>query len=183
MAEQVLEKLDDSISRLKKIIVTNRYVNCYSRNFFQGNQKGLNRFLSKLREAYKKIIYIDIDIQVFENYESEEEEAKVLLKLINRELTEKGLKSLKIQVISTDNVIYKSSNGLDRQALLVFHYFSDLYSEKEKNILRSLRKTLSNSNQLSSYLGLLIISNRSISQWELFPESNLDERYIAFFEV
>jgi hypothetical protein len=183
MAEQVLTKLEDSIGRLKTLIVGKRFVNCYSREFSPENQQQLAQFLSKLKEAYKNIIYVDIDIQVFAACINEEQEVKILLELISRELTGKGLSSIHLQAISIASALFTWSNGLNQQALLVFRFFHDLYSEKEKNILRSLRKTIRNRDQLSSYLGILIVSNRNVSKWELFPESNLDERHVTFFEI
>ena len=183
MDKQVLTTLENTISRLKKIIVGERFVNCYCREFSPENQLKLEKFLSKLKESYKDIIYVDIHIQVFEGCKNEEIEANVLLGKINRETTAKGLDSFHQQAISIANALYKWSNSLDRRALLVFHCFHDRYNEKEKNILRSLRKALRNRNKLSGYLGILIVSNRDVSQWELFPESNLDERNVAIFNV
>jgi hypothetical protein len=182
MAKQVLTTLENTISQLKKIIVGKRFVNCYSREFSLENQQKLEQFLAKLREAYKNIIYVDIDIQKFAGCMNEEQEVKILLELISRELTGKGLSSIHIQAISIASALFKWSNGLNHQVLLVFRFFHDRYSEKEKNILRSLRKTIRNRDQLSSYLGILIVSSRNVSKWELFPESNLDERHVAFFE-
>jgi hypothetical protein len=185
MADQVLvkSKLEDSIGRLKKIVVGKRFVNCYSREFSPENQQQLEQFLSKLKEAYKKIVYVDINIREFACCVNEEQEVTVLLELISRELTAKGLSSIHREAISIASALFTWSNGLDQQVLLVFRFFHDLYSEKEKNILRSLRKAIRNRDRLSSYLGILIISNREISTWELYPESNLDERHVAFFEI
>lgn len=183
MAKQALKTLENTISQLKKIIVGKRFVNCYSREFSLEKQQELEQFLLKLREAYKDIIYVDIDIREFTACINEEQEVKILLELISRELTGKGLSSIHLQTISIASALFTWSNGLNQQALLVFRFFHDLYSEKEKNILRSLRKTIRNRDQLSSYLGILIVSNRNVSKWELFPESNLDERHVAFFEI
>ena len=182
MAKQALTTLENTISQLKKIIVGKRFVNCYSREFSLEKHQQLEQFLAKLREAYKNIIYVDIDIQKFAGCMNEEQEVKILLELISRELTGKGLSSIHLPAISMASALFKWSNGLNQQVLLVFRFFNELYSEKEKNILRSLRKTIRNKNQLSSYLGILIVSNRNVSKWELFPESNLDERHVAFFE-
>jgi hypothetical protein len=183
MAKQVLAKLESTINQLKKIVVGQRFVNCYSRKFSLEKQQELEQFLSKLKEAYKDIKYVDIDVREFAACINEEQEVTILLELIRRELTAKGIGSIHLQAISIANALFTWSKGLDQQALLVFRFFHDLYSEKEKNILRSLRKTIRNSNQLSSYLGILILSNRNVSKWELYPESNLDERHLAFFEL
>jgi hypothetical protein len=182
MAKQVLTTLEHTINQLKKFIVGKRYVNCYSREFSLENQQQLEQFLAKLKEAYKDIIYVDIDIREFAGCMNEEQEVKILLDLISRELTEKGISNIHLQAISIASALFKWSNGLNQQVLLVFRFFHDLYSEKEKNILRSLRKILRNRDQLNSYLGILIVSNRNVAKWELFPESNLDERHLAFFD-
>jgi len=171
----------DIVNQLIKVIVRERFVNCYSREFSPENQQELKHFLLKLKESYKNI-YVDIDIRKFEKSKGEEQDAKALLQLINRELTGKGIKGFQTRAFSIATALSRWSANLDRQALLVFHCFHDLYSEKEKNILRSLRKTLRNSDEMSGYLGLLIVSNREVFKWELFPESNLDERHVAFFE-
>ena len=178
MAQEVLIMTENTLNKLKKIILIKRFVNGYSREFSGENQQALEQFLLNLEEAHKDIIYGDIDIRSFESCENEEQEATALLELINRQLTGKGLATLPNQAISIANALYKFSSSLDRQALLVFHSFHDLYSEKEKNILRSLRKA--KRSKISSYLGLLIVSNRKVSKWELFPESNLDERHVIF---
>jgi uncharacterized protein YbgA (DUF1722 family) len=181
MAQEVLTMMEDTVNRLKKTIMTKRFVNCYSKAFSPENKQELDQSLSTLKEEYKNI-YVDIDIQGFKDCEDEEQEANALLALINRELTGKGPATSPIQAISIANAIHKWSNTLDSQALLVFYFFHDLYSENEKNVLRSLRKALRDRDEISSYLGILLVSNRKISRWELFPESNLDDRHLTLFE-
>lgn len=181
MAQEVLTMMEDTINRLKKIIMTKRFVNCYSKALSPENKQELDQLLSTLKEEYKNI-YVNIDIQGFKGCDDEEQEANTLLALINRELTGKDLDSSPIQAISIANAIHKWSNNLASQVLLVFYLFHDLYSENEKDILRSLRKALRDRDEISSYLGILIVSNRKISRWELFPESNLDDRHLTLFE-
>jgi len=175
--------MERTVEKLINVIANRQFVNCYSREFSPENQRELEQFLSKLKEEYKGIIYIDIDIQVFESCEDEEQEAKTLLEIINRELTGKGINNVDTQAISIANALHKWSKSLDRRTLLGFHSFLDLYNEKEKNVLRSLRKALRSRDEMGSYLGVLIVSNRKVLKWELFPESNLDERHVAFFEL
>jgi len=79
--------------------------------------------------------------------------------------------------------LLKWADQLDSEAILVFHYFHDLYSNLEKNILRSLRKTLRNQEEISSRLGLLLLSNQPVYKWELYPESNLDDRHVSLFQM
>lgn len=181
MAQEVLIMKKETIDKLKSIIVEKQFVNCYSRKFTPESQEELKQFLSKLKETYKST-YVGIDILGFENCENEEQEAKVFLELINRELTGQGLKTFQEQSFSIGAALSRWSEHLDRSTLLVFHCFRDRYSEKEKNILRALRKALMNTDEISSYLGILIVSNREAFHWELFPESNLDERHVVFVE-
>ena len=181
MAQEVLIMKGLIICKLKNVIVAERYVNCYSREFSPENQPEFEDFLSRLKQEYRNI-YVDIDIQSFEECENEEQEAKALLDLINMELTGKGLDTIDTEAISIPGALNKFSDDLNGRALLVFHSFHDFYSENEKNILRSLRKAL-RFEKISSYLGILIVSNRKVSRWELFPESNLDERHVTFFDL
>jgi hypothetical protein len=181
MAQEVLIMIEETVYRLKNMIANQRFVNCCSRKLSPENKGELERLLSKLKEGYKNI-YVEIDIRGFEECETEVEEVKVLLESIDRELTRQGLNRFHGQAYSMATALSRWGDTLHTQALLVFHCFHDRYSEKEKNILRSLRKALKDKDQMSGYLGILIISNRKVSTWELFPESNLDERHVAFFE-
>jgi hypothetical protein len=182
MAPEALIMAKDTLNKLKNEIMNQRYVNCYSRQFSPESPNELERFLSDLKNEYNKNIYLEINIRAFEACETEEAEVKALLELLNKELAEKGLVLFQGKAYSMSTAISKWSETLDSKALLVFHCFHDRYSEKEKDILRSLRKTLRDKNELSSYLGILIISNRKVSTWELFPESNLDDRHVIFYE-
>ncbi len=175
--------MEQTLAKLKKIISTKRFVNCHSREFSPENPQFFNQFLSNLKKEYKNIC-VGINIRQFENCETEEQEALVLLELINKQLVSEGLTPFASQKspISIANALSNWGNSLEGRALLVFHSFHDLYSEKEKNVLRSLRKTIRNKEEIKSYLALLIISNRKVSKWELFPESNLDERHVFFSE-
>ncbi len=179
MAKEILKKMEETINRLKNCIATKQFVNCYSRKFSLENQAQLELLLAKLKEGYHSMV-VDINIQECQHCGSEEEEAAFMLKLINKELTAKGFNSIPTEALSIANALHKFSQSLDERALLIFHYFHDLYDEKEKNILRSLRKA--HRNELSAYLRILILSDKQTSKWQLFPESNLDERHVAFFE-
>lgn len=182
MAPGVLSMKEEMIYKLKNTIVTQRFVNCYSREFSPEKPEKLEEFLLKLKNSYKHI-FVRIDIREFDNCDDEEQEVEKLFESINRELTTLGLALVQVQEFSIASALSGWSDQLDRPTLLVFHCFHDRYSEKEKNILRALRKALSNREELSSYLGILIVSNRKVFKWELFPESNLDERHVLFFDL
>lgn len=177
MLEEIINELKDVI-----VIAGDRFINCYSPEFSPENNKELKRFLAALRGEHKNIVYVDVDIESFETCEDEEQEAAVLLGLINSELTAKDCESVDINAISIGNALYKWSNVLDGRALVVFHCFHDVYSEKEKNILRSLRRAYRNKEDMSRYLSILIVSNRPVYRWNLYPESPFDERHVALFE-
>jgi hypothetical protein len=176
--------MEEIIDKLKNVIVNEgeRFVNCCSAEFFPELQGELGRFLSRLKEEYKSPIYVNVNIESFENCKDEEQEVEVLLGLINGELTAKCYENVDMQAISIGNALYKWSNKLESQALVVFHCFHDTYDEKEKNILRELRKTHRNMDDMSRYLKILIVSNSPVYRWHLYPESNLDERHVALFE-
>lgn len=174
--------IEETVYRLKNMITTQRFVNCCSRKLSVENKEGLECLLTNLKEGYKNI-YVEIDVREFEKCENEKEEVNVLLESIDRELNRQGLDRFQGEVYSMATALSRWGDTLHKQALLVFHCFHDRYSENEKDILRSLRKTISNKDRISSYLRILIISNRKVSTWELFPESNLDDRHLAFFEI
>jgi len=181
MAREALRKMEKKIKKLKSMITRERFFNCYSSDFSPDNKEGrLEKFLLRLKDEYKTILYVDVDIHVFEDCKDEEQEAKVLLELIDHELTGKGYNALEQETISITDALIKWSNTLDGSALLIFHCFHDLHSEKEKNILRSLRKIPR--IEMSRYLAILILSNQKIFRWHLYPESDLDERHVAFSE-
>lgn len=173
----------DTLNKLKNIIAGNRFVNCFTHGFSEEKSRELDEFLASLKAEYRDKILVAVDIQAFAACENEEKEAAVLVDAINREFAAKGLTEFSQHVISVSNAIHMWGKDLDERVLLVFHCFRDLYSENEKNILRSLRKTHRNERELSSYLRILIVSDRKISRWLLFPESNLDERHATLFEL
>jgi hypothetical protein len=72
------------------------------------------------------------------------------------------------------------NENLEKPAVIIFHYFQNHFDEKEKDILRSVRKYISLTE--SRFLGILLLSNDRVDKWELFPESNLDGRYVEFVE-
>lgn len=169
------------IEILKTKIKQQPFINCVSREF-SPEKKGIESFLTSLIQDYP-VPAILINIQEFSANKNEEEEASTILGIINNELSACRLEPLHSQDISITSVLYKWSNKLDKPFLLVYHLFDDIYNETEKDILRSLRKLHRNLERLSAFLRILVISSRKISSWELFPESNLDERHFSFFEV
>ncbi len=186
VAQEVLEmkkkaKADKAniMDQLRNIIVTKRHVNCYSHEFTRKNEKVIEQLLAQL-ESGSKHFFLAIDIRQFDRCEEQAQEANIFLDLLNSTFETDGGNRLDIEPISTANILIKWSEVLEGRVLLVFHCFYDPSDEKEKNILRSLREAIPH---VSRYLGILIISTREVSDWELFPESNLDNRHVAFFDV
>jgi hypothetical protein len=174
--------IDKFISELDNFITTNRYVNLHSKRFV-GKEEGkqnLEHFRSKLAEKCGSLV-IDIDIKAFETCEDSEAEAAVILELIEKALKKHGFKDSIPGAISVTGALEKLSARLDRRALVVFHCFSDIYDEKEKDIFRAIRKFIEIFEK-SRYLGILITSDRPVHHWELYPESKLDDRHVAYKE-
>jgi hypothetical protein len=174
--------IEKFVGELLNIITAQRYVNLYSKGFTRDEEdlQDMERFHSKLVEEYGSIL-INIDIKGFEDCDSNEEEAAVILELINKAIEINDFTDPIPDAISITDALEKLSKKLDRRVLLVFHCFSDIYDEKEKNILRAIRKFIEIFEK-SRYLGILIISYRPTHHWELYPESKLDERHVAFKE-
>ena len=94
--------MEEIVNELKNVIVNEgeRFVNCYSSRFSIENKGTLKQFLLTLKEEYKKILYVEVDIKIFEKCQDEEQEAKILLELINHELTGKGYDVFNQETIS-----------------------------------------------------------------------------------
>jgi hypothetical protein len=182
MAQEVIRMMERFFDELYNFITANRYVNLYSKGFTQkkDGQKNVELFRSQLKKEYGNSL-IDIDIKKFENCETEEQEAEVFLDLINTALEGNDSKEPISSSISITKAMEELSKKLDSPTLVVFHCFCDIHDEKEKDILRALRKFIE-IYERSLYLGILIVSDRPTHQWELYPESNLDERHVVFKE-
>ena len=174
--------MDTFVKELDNFITSKRYVNLYSRRFTgkQEGQPNLEHFRSLLAGECGSLV-IDIDMQAFETCEDTEAEAAVLLEMINKALEKHGFTDAIPDAISFTGALEKLSAKLDRRALVVFHFFCDIFSEKEKDIFRAIRKFIEIFEK-SRYLGILIISDRPTHHWELYPESKLDDRHVVYKE-
>lgn len=174
MENQVLDEL-------LNVIAVHRYVNLYSRHFIgKKNPQAIGKILSHIRDAQPGNYCLDSDVGAFTGCVDEEQEARVIVGMMTAELSSKQFKEPVTGAISITDALNKLNGRLDRPAIAVFHCFKDIYNEKEKDILRAIRKFLGMAE--SRLLGILIISDRTIDRWELFPESRLDRRHVAFFE-
>lgn len=174
--------IDKFVSELDNFITVERYVNLHSKRFTgkEEGQRDLELFRSHLAEECGSLV-IDIDIQAFETCEDIEAEAAVILELINKALKKHGFTGPISNAISVTGALEKLSAKLDRRALVVFQFFCDIYNEKEKDMLRAIRKFIEIFEK-SLYLGILIISDGPTYHWELYPESKLDDRHVAYKE-
>ena len=182
MAQEVNRMMERFFKELDNMITANRYVNLYSKGFTgkREDQQNFKNVHSQLEQEYGNSL-IDIDIKKFEPCETEEQEVEVFLELVNTAFEGNDSKEPISNVISNAEALEKLSKKLDNPALVVFHSFCDIHDEKEKDILRDIRKFIEIFEK-SLYLGILIVSERPIHHWELYPESNLDDRHVAFKE-
>lgn len=174
--------MDKFIRGLDNFITEHRYVNLHSKGFEPGEktQKDLELLRSKLSEECGSF-FIDIDVKAFSECETEEEEAAVILKLLNDAIAKEQSLAPIPGAISVTDALVKLSERLDQRTLAVFHCFCDIYNEKENNLFRAFRKFIEIFEK-SRYLGLLIISDQPTHHWELYPESKLDDRHVAYKE-
>jgi hypothetical protein len=182
MAQEVIKMMERFFKELENVITAKRYVNLYSKGFTRKgeDQKNVKHVRSKLEKEYGNSL-IDIDITKFKECETEEQEVEVFLELINTASEGNDSKESISSAISIAKALEKLSKKLDNPTLVVFHSFCDIHDEKEKDILRALRKFIE-IYERSLYLGILIVSDRPTHHWELYPESNLDDRHVAFKE-
>jgi hypothetical protein len=171
------------LDTLLNTIAVKRYVNLFLR---ESENHELNAVKEEIVSPFKQPGYhefcLEVDIRSFSKCENEKQEAGVFLKIIkdlqsqSSALSNKKLKGGRSISLIMDQVNEK----LEKPAVIIFHYFQNHFSEKEKDILRSVRKYISLTE--SRFLGILLLSNDRVDKWELFPESNLDGRYVEFFE-
>lgn len=181
MDQEVLKSMkNEMVDELLNVIAVRRYVNLFFREGGEEIHHIAARIVARAREAQPQNFCIDIDARAFIECRDEEQEAKLILKLINKELSKKQFNESIPEAISIADAFDKLNARLDRPAIAIFHCFENIYDEKEKDILRSIRTFKGIAKGL--LLGILIISNQKINRWELYPESNLDERHVAFFE-
>ncbi len=167
---------EKSHSEILDITSIKRYVNLYFRD--TGIDAGEVRLLVKKisLEAESQSV-VEVDIEAIPD-ESKIEEAKALAQLIRQNVD--GVTFNDGDTSSLTSVLLKASKGIAKPALIILYFFEDRYSEKEKDWLRSLRQFFGYND--SPLLRILIVSRNPIREWELFLESNLDDRHISFYE-
>lgn len=171
--------MEHFIKELQSLISAERYVNLHSKALKKKNQL-LTGILSNL-ERENEGAFIQIHTEAFVGCETEEDEVKVVLPLLNQALKENGYPDSIHGAISITDALRKFNSNLERPFLAVFHFFKDEDDMKEKNIIRSIRKFIE-IYEKSRFLAILIVSSKPTTHWELYPESNLDDRHIVFIE-
>ncbi len=166
---------EKSVSELLNRITVRRYLNLY----FSGDDKERR---AAANDTVKRIMagklpgdcYIDVNIDDLP--ESEESANKSFAAVMNDRLSGARLNHWIQDDISIGNALEQLNKKLEKPALIIFYYFRDQDSKKEKYVLRSIRKFIEMRESL--FLGILILSSDGIENWDLFPYSNLDERHV-----
>jgi hypothetical protein len=167
-------KNEGHLENLLAAIIGDRFV-----NLFEHEKKiQVKKLLNVIAKETERVFCVPVDKSKFRKCRDEEDEARVFLKLMRKGGCEPQLLEGLDECFSIANVMDRINERMDEPGLIVFHYFGDKYDEKEKDILRSIRKYISLND--GSFLEILIISNEPVDRWELFPESNLDGRFVTF---
>ncbi len=184
MDQKILGQREKIAGKILNLAVSNRYVNCHSNRFSQNETMELFSLISAIKQKHAPPV-VELNTLAFrrcrEGELCQECEAELLRESINQVLTANGKPPLETSAISMPVILNRWSSVLESPALLIFHCFHDLYDDTEKNILRSVRQAHDYIN--SRLLGLLLFSTQPVSKWELLPESPLDDRHVALFEL
>ncbi len=172
-----------SLDELLNLIAVKRYVNLCFKNCEENGRPYINEIVSQFGQMQHLDYCFGVDLLVFLEAESEEEESRIFMDIINDELSRNRNREPISRGVSIASVLDQLNDALARPAIVVFYYFADNFCEKEKDILRSIRKYIYMAKEKESeFLGILLVSCDPIDKWELFPESTLDGRHISFFE-
>lgn len=165
------------LTKLMNRITVRRYVNLHA----GGNTLDPGT-ITNLMERIGKMDYpkycIAIDIKDIRG-KDEKEEAGYLKELINEKMSEKQFPHWLHEANTIDGLLHHLNDRLEDPALIIFYQFTSPNIEKEKDLLRSIRKFIQFRD--SFLLGLLLISNQELHKWSLHPLSDLNERFVEFF--
>jgi len=180
-----LAMIEKNLDKLLSKIAVFRFVNLHFKGY-SVEYVCVMEMVKRIKEEIPKDYYIDIDIRDLPNSARKKDDldkkrADIVRKIINRNLSRKKFKHWLHKSVSIDNVLEQLNERLEKPALIIFHQFKDPNSQKEKDILTSIRKFIEMKSSL--LLGILIISNHKTVKWDLTPWSPLDERHIEFFPI
>lgn len=133
----------------------------------------ISRISSMLSDCYS----ISVDIGDIPN-KKEELQAHFLKDFINEEMAKRQFSHWIHRANTIDSVLHQLNQRLEKPTLLIFFQFVSNKNNKEKDILRSIRKFIQMRDSL--FLGILLISSEKLYKWDLRPYSDLDERMIEF---
>lgn len=171
------------LNHLLSKIAQSRYINLFFKDIELNDKLPIQALVPEIHRSYYGNIFVDVDIRVFNACKNESQEAETLLQIINNNPSARENNISIANAISITDTLDRLNITLGRPGLIVFHCFEDNCSEREKDTLRAIRRflnVLKIEENIPRLLGILIISNDRIDRWELFPESNLDGRYVLF---
>lgn len=172
---------EKKLTELLNRTTVRRYVNLHA----DGNpldQGTIDALIKRIAEKDYPKYCISVNIESIpcsDEREDEKEEAGYLKDLINEEMAKKQFPHWIHEANTIDRLLHQLNERLEDPALIIFYQFKSPDDEKEKNLLRSLRKFIQFKD--SFLLGLLLISSQELKKWDLHPFSVLDERFVEFF--
>lgn len=165
------------LNELANRIIVHRCVNLYA----DGNALdtgAIDDITKRIIETQRENYYIIVNIENIPG-ENEKKEAGYLKDIINEEMAKKQFPHWIHEANTIEHLLHQLNERLENPALIVFHHFTSPEDEKEKNLLRSIRKFIQMRDSI--LLGLLLISSQKLYKWDLRPGSDLDERFVDFF--
>jgi hypothetical protein len=166
--------------RLRKLlnrITVKRYVNLHFNGFPREDKKIIDDPIKKIQKNQKGSYCITVNINSLPR--KEKEAVRALIDIVNDTLAEQQFKHWIHEGKSIDNVLEQLNERLDYPGLIIFYPFKSPEDEKEKDMLRSIRKFIQMKDSL--FLGILIISSHPTGDWDLSPYSDLDDRFVEYF--
>lgn len=168
---------EKNLKKLMNRITVRRYVNLHA----DGNPLELGTIddlIKRIAEMDSPKYSIAINIKSMPGND-EREEAGYLKEIINEEMAKKRFPHWIHEADAIDSLLHHLNGLLEDPALLIFYQFTSPDDEKEKNLLRSIRKFIQMRESL--FLGLLLISSQKLYKWNILPMTDLDERIVEFF--
>jgi hypothetical protein len=166
--------------KLRKLInriIIRRYVNLYA----DGNALDteiIDDMIDKITGMQEKVYCIAVDIKSIP-VGDEKQEADYLKDIVNEEMAKKQFPHWIHEANTIEHLLHQLNERLEDPALIIFYQFTSPEDEKEKDLLRSLRKFIQMRESL--LLGLLLISSQKLGKWDLHHYSDIDERVVEYF--
>jgi hypothetical protein len=165
------------LRKLLNRITIKRYVNLHFNGSPPEDEKIIDNIINKIQKNQKGSYCITVNINSLP--QKEEKTVRTLIDIINDTLAEQQFKHWIHEGKSIDNVLEQLNERLEYPGLIIFYQFKSPEDEKEKDLLRSIRKFIQMKDSL--FLGILIISSHPTGDWDLSPYSDLDDRFVEYF--